>query len=153
MRLIVGLTKKVGLPGFGSLAATCQLESDEHSSTPSSGDFARRVERAFASCRDAVEAELRRHQSNPQHDAEHQPAAGQPTPNGNGMRPATTKQLNALRALASKSRLSRQELDQVFGGKPLAALTVGEASSAIDRLNGITAVAGVNGRKHFEGGT
>lgn len=38
--------------------------------------------------------------------------------------------------MASRSRLSREELDELFRGKPLDALTIAEASAAIDRLKG-----------------
>ena len=61
MKLSVGITKKVGLPGFGSVGATCQLESGEFSSDLSADAFRQRVARAFDACRQAVETELRRH--------------------------------------------------------------------------------------------
>ena len=46
--------------------------------------------------------------------------------------------------MAAKSRLPREELERVFGGKPLAALSIAEASAAIDRLKGGT-MADANG--------
>jgi hypothetical protein len=168
MRLTVGLTKKAGLPGFGSVGATCQLESGEFSLEGGSETFARRVERAFALCRDAVETELRRHAGAAPTGASAASLEGRPPPNNsnghaNGTgdrttdfqsRPATPKQVNALRALAAKSRLSREELGRVFGGKPLGALTVAEASAAIDRLKGgVAPLAGrglVNGNRREE---
>jgi hypothetical protein len=151
MRIIVGLTKKIGLPGYGSLAATCQVESAELSSVPSAGDFAARVERVFASCRDAVEAELRIHQPRPDREAR-QRSEGRLNYNGNGVRPVTPRQLNVLRTLASKSRHSRSELDRIFGGKAMDALSIVEASTAIDRLKGVGAIGRGNGRATFEGG-
>lgn len=149
MRLIIGLTKKIGLPSFGSVGATCQLESSEFSGELAGDDFERRIKRAFNACRKAVEEELARHGSQSLRTAEaftsNEPSSsnGAPChhgpsmsgrPLGNGGRPATLKQLNALRTMASKSRLSREERAAVFGGKPLDALTIAEASAAIDRL-------------------
>jgi hypothetical protein len=142
MRLIVGLTKKVGLPGYGSLAACCQVESSEFSAELSSDGFSRRVEQAFEACRRAVERELQRQQSGVEPSRQIK-SNNQPV-NGNGDRPATPKQLNALRGLAAKCRLPREELQRIFGGKPIAALTIAEASAAIDRLKG-GAMTGANG--------
>jgi hypothetical protein len=142
MRITVGLTKKAGLPGYGSLAACCQVESSEFSAELSSDGFSRRVEQAFAACRRAVEQELQRQQCGAEPPRQPQ-TNGRPV-NGNGDRPATPKQLSALRGMAAKSRLPREELQRVFGGKPLAALTIAEASAAIDRLKG-GAMTGVNG--------
>lgn len=151
MRLIVGLTKKVGLPGFGSVGATCQLESAEFNAELGSDDFERRSKRAFDVCRKAVEEEIARHGSKSPRNSEacnpSEPSSsnGSPFPSersingrppGNAGRPATIKQLNALRAMMTKCRLSHGELNDVFGGKPFDALTIAEASAAIDRLKG-----------------
>jgi hypothetical protein len=169
MKLSVAITKKVGLPGFGSVGASCQLESGEFSSDLSAEAFRQRISRAFDACRQAVEAELRRH-------AVAAPSEDGPSTNGMGHqcvgtnrhgegdvrrssefkgRPATPKQRNALRGMAAKSRLSRDDLQRLFGGKPIDALTVAEASAAIDRLKG--GVVPLNGadrafNNHAKGG-
>ena len=151
MRITVGLTKKVGLPDYGSLAASCQVESSEFSAGLSSGEFSRRVQQAFDACRQAVEDELGRRQ---QGSAETQlPTNGRST-DGQGARPATPKQLSALRGMTAKRRLSREEQIRVFGGKPIDDLSMAEVSAAIDRLKGGPAGAGSNIRphRHFEGG-
>ena len=54
MTINVGLNKKIGLPDFGSLGATCS-ESDLAS-------FHQRVKNAFTACRQAVQDELAREQ-------------------------------------------------------------------------------------------
>jgi hypothetical protein len=142
MRITVGLTKKVGLPGYGSLAASCQVESFEFSAGLSSADFSRRVRQAFDACRHAVEEELLRRQEMPRATPPQTSAAPH---EGSGQRPATPKQLSALRGLAAKSRLTREEINRVFGGKPLDALSVQEASAAIDRLKGAAGGGAGNG--------
>jgi hypothetical protein len=123
MRLIVGITKEIAQPGFGSVRAACQVESSEFTGDPSSDGFVRRVELAFDACREAVEAELRRHRASPQ-------GRNGSTANGgdrssestatdrlaSNERLATPKQVNALHAMASKSRLSHEQLERVFDG-------------------------------------
>jgi hypothetical protein len=149
MKLTVGLTKKAGLPGFGSVGATCQLESGELPASLAAGDFKERVARAFDACRLAVEAELAMHAGAHEepaprrNDGTGSSAVGERYPRVPDFkdRPATPKQLNALRALAARSRRSRAELDRIFG-KPLAAMTVAEASAVIDRLKGVAPLNG-----------
>ena len=151
MRLIVGITKKIGQPGFGSVGATCQVESSEFTGDPSSDGFVRRVELAFDACREAVEAELRKHQASPR-ERNGSVANGRDRSNestatdglASKERLATPKQVNALHAMASKSRLSHEQLERVFHGKPIHALTVAEASAAIDRLKVGPAASGSN---------
>jgi hypothetical protein len=147
MRLTVGLTKKRGLPGFGSVGALCQLESAEFAAGDRD-EFERRVERAFDACRRAVEEELARHgyeskcgadgPDAPGRDLSSRPPVGEqavvPRPGQFAGPPATVKQRSALRAMTSARRLSQEELGRVFGGKALDALTVSEASAAIERL-------------------
>jgi len=60
MKLSVGLTKKIGQPQYGSLAASCQLEVEVESSLleRDPGAFQERVRNVFAACRREVETEL-----------------------------------------------------------------------------------------------
>jgi hypothetical protein len=60
MKLSVGLTKKIGQPHYGSLAASCHLEVEVESSLLDwdLGAFQEHVRKAFAACRREVEAEL-----------------------------------------------------------------------------------------------
>lgn len=163
MRLIIGLSKKIGLPGFGSVGATCQLESAEFNAELGSDDFERRAKRAFDACRKAVEEEIARHggkslrTSEASHPSEASSSNGESflrersmnaRPPGSGGRPATLKQLNALKAMATKRRLSRGELNDVLGGKPFDALTIAEASIAIDRLQGGAAAQPIQGSRN-----
>jgi len=117
MKLIVGLTKKAGLPGFGSVGATCQLESGELPANLDAGAFGERVARAFDACRLAVETDLAKHGQvnddlapSPSHTAADGGGDAAARRNGYGARPsgfrdrpATPKRLNALRTLAAQS--------------------------------------------------
>jgi len=60
----VGLSKKVGLPNYGSLAASCsvQIEAGHGLLEGNLAEFQRRVCESFAACRQAIEDELNRQQ-------------------------------------------------------------------------------------------
>src|SRR6188472_636250 len=64
LKLSVGLTKKIGLPSYSSLAASCHAEVELDNSLLQ-GDlegFHRHVRNIFFSCRQAVNDELARQQ-------------------------------------------------------------------------------------------
>jgi hypothetical protein len=97
----VGLSKKVGLPNYGSLAASCSVQFEaEHAVLEGDlTEFQRRVREAFSACREAVEDELVRQQGNPPPDSGPRPNAlppqyggygnGNGRSNGNGRNHAT----------------------------------------------------------------
>ena len=60
VRINVGVAKKVGQPNFGSAGATCnvEFELDGGFDNGSTERFQDAVRRAYAACREAVEAEL-----------------------------------------------------------------------------------------------
>ena len=61
MKLNVGLNKKLGLPDYGSLGASCHLELELDQSILQDPDgFQERVRRTFNACRQAVDDELAR---------------------------------------------------------------------------------------------
>jgi hypothetical protein len=85
LKVNVGLSKKVGLPDYGSLGASCHVEYEADASllhTDLEG-FHRQVKNAFIACKQAVQDELHRHQA-----AEAlQTAAGGNSGNGQSMSP------------------------------------------------------------------
>jgi len=61
LKLNVGPSKKVGLPDYSSIGASCHVEIELPDSGPSG--FQAEAERAFAACRQAVDDELARHRT------------------------------------------------------------------------------------------
>jgi hypothetical protein len=154
-KLNVGLTKKIGLPDYGSLSATCHVELETENVLQ--GDLAafhERVQRIFAACRQAVNDELARQQPASRETGPRSPANGngsKPAPangrtssrqNGNG-HGATTKQLDYAEQLAKQIRgvgkRGLEQLAQKMFGKPVSDLSAMDASGLIDTLKAIKA--------------
>ena len=152
--LHVGITKKVGLPDYGSVGANCSVELEVDGALLGSDldGFHHRVRHAFDACRQAVQDELARHQvpppqisptngGNGQLDSPPQRTAA-PANNGNSSPPrASEKQVKYLRQLSGQIRgLGLRRLEIVcrrLTGKPLAELTSFDASSLIDTLKAV----------------
>ena len=129
LRLNIGLSKKLGLPDYGSLGASCNvdIELDAALLQTDPEAFQRHARNAYDACRRAVQEELARHQAAPSSaspPANHQPAtaasvagnghSGNGSGNGNGHangngqngngrgngHPASEKQLTYVRQLA-----------------------------------------------------
>jgi hypothetical protein len=152
MKVNVGLSKKVGLPDYGSLGASChvELELDGGLLQNDLEAFQRHVKNAFVACRQAVHDQLAR--ENPVSDSRTgtQPN-GHPSPGrvsmgaGNGhetrshsrrsFRPATQSQARAIRTIANRQQLDlAQLLGQKFGVSRPEELSLSDASSLIDEL-------------------
>jgi len=88
LRLNIGLSKKLGLPDYGSLGASCNvdIELDAALLQTDTEAFQRHARNAYDACRRAVQEELARHQAAPATaPANHQPAtAASVGGNGNG---------------------------------------------------------------------
>jgi len=160
LKVNVGLSKKLGLPDYGSVGASCHVEFDAETMLPEDDldAFHRLVRNAYVACAQAVNDELSRHRrgqdsGNSQPHAAgrfHASSAGAANHNGqadssnpaNGRR-ATEKQLAYLRQLASQIRglgIRRLEtLAQRMFDKPVAELTSLDASGLIDTLKAIKA--------------
>lgn len=146
LKLNVGLSKKLGLPDYGSLGASCHVEV-ELDGTLLQQDlegFHRHVRNAYVACAQAVNDELARYRGATQNEAV--PAAVQPVHsngdgNGNGRHRASDKQLGYARQLAGQVRgLGVRRLETIANKmfqKPLADLSSFEASSLIDTLKSI----------------
>jgi hypothetical protein len=156
LKINVGLSKKLGLPDYGSLGASCAVEIQLDVLLPQDDTeaFRRHVRNAYVACAQAVNEELARHQAeascSPGPDA--RPAGPPPgnTAKGNGGprngnatngHPATEKQVNYARQLAKQiaglgvRRL--ESLAQKMYSKPLAGLTSLDASGLIDTLKSV----------------
>jgi hypothetical protein len=153
LKLNVGLVKKVGLPNYSSLGASChlELELDPRLLPDHPEEFQDHVRQAFVACEQSVEEELSRQGATPA-------PASQPveTANGDGActngrgltanavapgrmnatRPATEAQIRALQSIAERYQLDlATELQTRFGVERLEELSVREASRFIDQLN------------------
>jgi hypothetical protein len=65
IRLTVGISKKLGLPRYSSVGASCELELELSSTLMDQGTavFHEHVRRVYSACREAVEDELTRQQT------------------------------------------------------------------------------------------
>jgi hypothetical protein len=157
----------MGLPNYGSLGATChvEVELDAGLLAHDLAGLHRHVRNAYAACSRAVNDELARQceaisngreQPVPlgslptEHDVA-QTDIGQAADDGNGRRrgngdtpqPASPRQIEFIRVLASQIRgLGVRRLDAVTDtlcGKPLTGLSHAEASALIDILKNVRA--------------
>jgi hypothetical protein len=138
LKLSAGLTKKVGLPNYGSLGAACHVELELDSSLLQSPEALQsQVQLAYDVCRQAVELELAREPEEPV------PANGHTNGHVETSVPATDRQINYARQLASEIpgigwRGLDSTVEQRFE-KSIAKLTRNEASRIIERLQQIKA--------------
>ena len=145
--LSVGLQKKVGLPDYGSLGASChvEFEIDRCLVDHDLDSFHQKVAGAFAACRQAVNDQLAQ-QAAPQSKTNGVDYSGG-TPgrnghshtNGNGARQpigrATQSQVRAIFAIARRQQVDPATLvRERFNVERLENLTIREASTLIDDL-------------------
>lgn len=153
----LGLSRKAGLPDYGSIGASChvELELDGQILDGDLDRFRQHVRRAYEACREAVEDELSREggttspQSHVPHNGNghgngngHQRTSGNAYPNGsnghhrsNG-RSATQSQVRAINAIAGRNRIDLSPILDRFGVQSLQDLSISDASSLIDELKG-----------------
>jgi hypothetical protein len=156
LKLNAGVSKKVGLPGFSSASASCNIEAELDSTLLNDHEgFQAVVQRAYASCQKAVEDQIARLTEDNQHEtAQQQPQevievrtaptitgasvnriptnqfTNQPSP-----RPATASQVKAIRAIAARRKIDLVAvLRERFGLTTADELGIRQASNLIDEL-------------------
>lgn len=137
LKLNVGVSKKVGLPDYGSAGASCHVEVELDSALIDADPdaFRRRVRAAYAACHRAVLDELARL------DVSRGTRPGTPpAPRADGVqsravRPATDNQVRAIRSIAARRHADLAGLlrDDYGVGRP-EDLSVPQASRLLDAL-------------------
>ena len=162
LKVNIGLSKKMGLPNYGSAGASCsvEFELDSGQLVQDLEGFHRHIRHAYVACRQAVQEELSR-QLNPDPQVgeaeEEMPVAADTSggaPNSSTTTPATLglvhasplasqRQLNYIHHLAhGLAGLTPRRLEILSAtacGKRLAHLTSADASNLIDTLKQIQA--------------
>ena len=154
LKLNVGVNKKIGLPDYGSLGTSCNVEVEVDSGLifDDLDAFQQKVQQAYVACAQAVNDELARQQpavSQTQVASRTDTGSGTPvgTTNGNGHRNgsngggASQKQLNYANQLAGQIKgLGMRRLEALANkmfGKPIAGMSSLDASGLIDTLKAI----------------
>jgi hypothetical protein len=153
LRLNVGVSRKLGLPEYSSVGASCNIDVELDSSllqTDLDG-FHTQVRDAFVAAQQAVNDELIRLQTQPAppiaapaHGPGHRNGSGTPShgaparngaTNGRPVKPATPNQVRAIIAIARRQNADLEGLlrDEYGVDRP-EDLNVSEASTLIDQL-------------------
>jgi hypothetical protein len=152
LKLNLGVSRKVGLPDYGSVGASCNLEVELDSNLIDRDldAFHARVRDVYVAAHQAVHDELARLQAPVA--SSHDPPASPPRralndhPGGNGhgdrspagrsgpRRPATENQVRAIRSIASRQHADLDGLLQEYGVARPEDLSVKQASELIDTL-------------------
>ena len=149
LKLNVGVSRKVGLPDYGSVGASCNLELELDSALLERDldGFHARVRDAFVAARQAVQDELARVQAPvelaqpapppraPTNGNGHGHAPGGPTERSRSQKRATDKQVKAILAIARQQHADLDGLLQQDDGvhRP-EDLSLKQASELIDML-------------------
>ena len=142
-KLSVGLQKKLGLPGYSSIGASCHVEFEVETSLMESNldGFHQKVHSAYSACQQAINEQLARYQSTPPNlnDPPRSQLNGQNNPNPQQVRQessrATRNQIRSIFAIARSQGLDPLQIVRTRFNLDLPEdLTIREASSLIDEL-------------------
>ena len=142
-KLSVGLQKKLGLPGYSSIGASCHVEFEVETSLMESNleGFHQKVHSVYSACQQAINEQLARYQSTPPNlnDPSRTQLNGQNNPNPQQVRQessrATRNQIRSIFAIARNQGLDPLQIVRTRFNLDLAEdLTIREASSLIDEL-------------------
>jgi len=155
LKLIAGVSKKVGLPGYSSVGAICHVELELESRLIAEAPeaFRAQVRAVYAQCAESVDEELARHQAPRQvaGSAAEMSANGHANSNGhasgNGQPPSrasgkarsrpSARQLVYVEELAGRVGMDAAQIEglcQRLFKKPLQEISGGEASGLIRAL-------------------
>ena len=132
IKVNIGLSKKVGLPDYGSLGASAhvEFELDGGYDNGSTERFQDAVRRAYAACRKAVEREIADNKQ-----FQDSVTSQERSPRASTARPATAGQVRAIHAIAGRNRVSLDDLlPTKYRVQRPEDLGIKEASSLIDYL-------------------
>ena len=142
-KLSVGLQKKLGLPGYSSIGASCHVEFEVETSLMESNleGFHKKVHNAYSACQQAINEQLARYQSAPPslNDPSRPQLNVQINPNAQQVRQessrATRNQIRSIFAIARSQGLDPLQIVRTRFNLDLPEdLTIREASSLIDEL-------------------
>ena len=151
LKLNVGVSRKIGLPDYGSVGASCNVEVEVESNLIDRDldAFQARVRDVYVAAHQAVHDELARLQApSGAHDPPASPsrpaANGHPAGNGHAgppssgrsrpRRPATENQIRAIRSIASRQHADLDGLLRDYGVSRPKDLSLKQASELIDAL-------------------
>jgi hypothetical protein len=152
LKLNVGVSKKLGLPAYSSIGATCNLEVElDHGLLLDPAGFRDRVQGAFLAAEQAVDDELARLQAHGEPGETRDATPGNGRRNGalagNGLpairpearparigKPATPSQVRAIVSIARRQHADLDGLLCDLGVTRPEELTLADASGLIDQL-------------------
>ena len=158
LRLNVGVSRKVGLPDYGSVGASCNLELElpEDLLERDLDAFHARVRDAYVAAHQAVHDELARLHApveapgDPAAPPRHHASNAHPGGNGHAdrppagrsrpRRPATDKQVRAICTIASRQHADLDALLQEYGVTRPEDLSLSQASELIDSLKAAASI-------------
>ena len=136
-KAIVGLTKKIGQPDFGSIGASCQIEIELEGVEPTDPRIAERIQQAYATCRRAIQAELDAFDSGQAAPArvDHSQNSRAAPQRGGSDRNATAAQVNVINVITKKMKLDLAGfLQGQYGTSRPEELDIRQASKVVDEL-------------------
>ncbi len=151
IKLIVGVSRKLGLPGYGSAGATCQIEVELASGLLAQDPeaFHDQVRRAYAAAHQAVDDDLAQFQAQPDrptrvngHDRRdgRWPIVDAANGDGDAATPCCRATTRQLQAIARRREIDLEDLLLAYDVDRPQELTAAQASALIDRLRAAVAV-------------
>jgi hypothetical protein len=155
LRLNVGVSKKLGLPAYSSVGASCNLEVElENGLLRDPAGFRDQVQGAFLAAQRAVDDELARLQAgaepgeirqafatnghtNGAHPTNGKPVTRPEVHHGRVGKPATTSQVRAIVSIARRQHADLDGLLCDLGVTRAEELSLAEASRLIDQLKAV----------------